>query len=166
MTERNYQHLISDIETGEIEKVSPEILRKYLSILCKNSQQIPKSEDIVMGITINHVSMKKHINHLDKQNRCTQKWFMIFAAITLFASLTQIYYARKADILSAQTLQYNTTQQQMLGTRWSNPYQMKLPSSHRIIVKSSSTNVSSPNPTLNQTTNSGSDLDKVRVNKQ
>ena len=28
------------------------------------------------------------------------------------------------------------------------------------------TNVSSPNPTLNQTTNSGSDSDKVRVNKQ
>ncbi len=65
----DYQDLLAAIENGSTETDEPETLRQYLAILCKNTQQVSKPEDVVMGITINHVSIKQHIDSLTEQNK-------------------------------------------------------------------------------------------------
>ena len=130
-----YQEMIDSISDGSIDSASPEILREYLSVLCKNADpQHNKPENVVMGITLNHVSMKQHIDKLDKQNQKTQRWVMVLAVVSIIVGAIQVFYARESDIRSREQSLLSGQlehQQQMPEIRSAIPIRPEHPSLHR-----------------------------------
>lgn len=50
-----------------------------------------RHREIVRGLTINHILMKRHIDTLNNQNATTQRWVMVLALIATVGTLAQVY---------------------------------------------------------------------------
>ncbi len=70
----------------------PELL-EYLQTL--STGHIPndavRHREIIRGLTINHIQMRRLIDRLDRQNQRVTFWFIVLAVLALVSALIQIW---------------------------------------------------------------------------
>jgi hypothetical protein len=92
------QDLKNAINDGSIESSDSETLRKYLVLMSSSNAPFQYApEYVVIGTTINHILMQRHIDSLNKQNALTQKLVIALTAAALLIGIPQIWFAYKAD---------------------------------------------------------------------
>ena len=92
MTDPTPQDLRNALNDGSIESTDSETLRKYLVLISRSTGPWKfREEHIVIGNTINHILLQRHIDSLDKQNARTQRWVIVLAIAALLSSIVQIF---------------------------------------------------------------------------
>jgi hypothetical protein len=93
----------------------------------------------------------------EKQSKLTITLAIIGASATILAALLGVWFGSYLSTTNSPTLPLPEPKTEMT---------ISAPKLSNTQAESALTNASSPNPTLNQTTNDGIKLDKVQVNKQ
>ena len=132
MTTPNPQDLRNALNDGSIESVDSETLKKYLVLISRSTGPWKFDEGhIVIGNTLNHILLQRHIEGLNKQNAITQYLVIALTIASLIGTTSQIWYADKADkraeAESAATAQKHKIQQPQTSIS----VQTKPPSSHQ-----------------------------------
>jgi hypothetical protein len=88
MTIATLENLKIAVNDGSIDSVNSETIKKYLILLSQSDGPFaPKQEHVVIGNTLNHILLQRHIDSLNKQNSRTQRWFMVFAVISAIGAV-------------------------------------------------------------------------------
>lgn len=68
-------------------------LKSYLTVLAREPSYNQNLQHlaIIRAQSINDLLLQRHIEKLDKQSAKTQRWFMVLAVASLFASLIDIF---------------------------------------------------------------------------
>jgi hypothetical protein len=66
-------------------------LREYLFAMANSGNAVNLTD--LRSNYINHLLFQRHIEKLDRKNARLQKWFLIFAIVSVIASVVQIYLA-------------------------------------------------------------------------
>jgi len=81
-----YSEVDLAFRSGKVGDADEETLERCLAVLCEHGVKNPdlKHREIIRGITINHIQMKRVIEKLDAQNTKTQRLFLVVAVGSLF----------------------------------------------------------------------------------
>ena len=91
-TPPGYDEVEQAFEQGHVFTASRDQLIKYLNLLSQNvtGDDAVQSRDMVQAITLNHLILKQHIDHLERKSNVTQ-WLVIALTIaSLLASVAQV----------------------------------------------------------------------------
>lgn len=92
MSQDNYQPMEDAFRDGVIASETSDVLQKHLLAL---SNQVIRSDavqhrDIILGITINHILLQRHIDGLNKQNSKTEKLVIALTVASLIGTGVQV----------------------------------------------------------------------------
>jgi hypothetical protein len=99
MSIENYQPVEDAFRDGTIDEHDSATLGNFLMALSNQPLENDrvKHRDIIRGITINHILLKRHIDALDKKNDLTQKLVIALTIASLIGTGAQTWFALKAD---------------------------------------------------------------------
>lgn len=132
MSIENYQPVEDAFRKGTIDEHDSATLGKFLIALSNQPLENDhvKHRDIIRGITINHILLKRHIDALDKKNDLTQKLVIALTVASLIGTGAQTWFALKADKRTEEAASQTTeTQSQKTSTIVSATQKVQAPSS-------------------------------------
>lgn len=111
MSKHQYQPVENAFRDGKIEEQSDDTLSSFLIALSNEVilNENVRHRDIIRGVTINHLLMKRHIDRLNRQNSRTQKLVISLTIAALIVGIPQIWFAYKADKRAETERTPNTT---------------------------------------------------------
>jgi len=91
MQNHPYQPVEDAFRDGSIEDQSNESLSSFLIALSNEiiTNESVRHRDIIRGLTINHIILKRHIDSLNKQNTKTQRLVIVLAVAALISTVVQ-----------------------------------------------------------------------------
>jgi hypothetical protein len=89
----SFQEVNTAFVNGSFATKTDAELISYLAVLAREPSYNQNLQHlaIIRAQTINDLLMQRHIEKLDKQSAKTQRWFMVLAVASLFASLVDIF---------------------------------------------------------------------------
>ena len=102
----NYADSEIAFHTGDVLNANNATLLRYLSGLAntRNTNEGTQHRDVIRGLTINNILLQRHVENLqshitllDHKNSTTQKLVVVLTIAALAGSVSQIWYAYKAD---------------------------------------------------------------------
>lgn len=116
---KTHSAVCTAFENGSVTEVSDDILQTWLRNLSTGNtvNETIRYREIIRALTINHIQMKRHIDHLNAQSNKTQKWVMVLAIASLIGTLAQVYYADKSEKRSEAQERRTAIEQQKQKTK-------------------------------------------------
>ena len=111
MQSHGYKEVQSAFGDGSFSQADQDTLRRYISAIAKNAtgDDAVQSRDIVQALTINHLSLQRHIEGMEARNKRTQIFVVVLALASLLGTAGQAWWAYKADIRSDAELKEKST---------------------------------------------------------
>lgn len=130
---------------GDVLTASDEKLQEYLMSL--SSGHVPndmvRHREIIRGMTINHIQMKRHIDGLNRQNSFTQKCVIALTVMSLLGTAVQAIIAVRTEIKVTSSTTATTPQEQTTEHKTATPKSetgVSTSSKHQTESKSGSSN--------------------------